>query len=71
MSTSHYSQGPHPAPKPAPKNTKRHTLLCSGAFWALTLVDVMALIGSTDLLENLSFAGLALINAYALARYTR
>jgi hypothetical protein len=54
-----------------PKNTKRHTLFYSGAFWALSLVDVLALVGSTDLVENLCFAGLALINAYVLACHTR
>jgi hypothetical protein len=68
MSTSHYSQGPHPAPKPAPKNTRRHTLLYSGAFWALAAVDILALIGSADLVDSLCFAGLALINALVLVR---
>jgi hypothetical protein len=43
-------------------------LLYSGAFWALAAVDVLALIGSTDLVDNLCFAGLALINAYVLIR---
>jgi len=71
MSTSHYSHRPYQGPTPMPKNTKRHTLFYSGAFWALSLVDVLALVGSTDLVENLCFAGLALINAYVLACHTR
>lgn len=68
MSTSHYSQRPYQGPQPAPKNTRRHTLLYSGAFWALAAVDILALIGSTELVDNLCFAGLALINAYFLLR---
>jgi len=69
MSTSHYSR-PFQGPTPPP-NKKRHSLLFASGFWALAVVDIMALAGSTDIIEALTFAGLTLINVAVLLHITR
>lgn len=69
MSTSHYSR-PFQGPTPPP-NKKRHSLWYASGFWVLALVDIMALAGSTDIVEALTFAGLTLINVAILLRLTR
>ena len=68
MSTSHYSR---PYQGPIPPNKKRHSLLFASGFWALAVVDIMALAGATDLVEALTFAGLTLLNVAILLRLTR
>ena len=70
MSTSHYSR-PFQGPTPTPPNKKRHSLLFASGFWSLALVDIMALAGSTDIVEALTFAGLTLINVAVMLRITR
>ena len=70
MSTSHYSR-PFQGPTPIPPNKKRHSLWYASGFWALALVDIMALAGSTDIVEALTFAGLTLINVAVMLRITR
>ena len=71
MSTSHYSSRPFQGPTPTPPNKKRHSLLFASGFWALAVVDIMALAGSTDIIEALTFAGLTLINVAVLLHITR
>ena len=69
MSTSHYSrplQGPTPPP-----NKKRNSLLFSAGFWILAVIDIMALAGANDLVEALTFAGLAIINVGVLLRLSK
>ena len=68
MSTSHYSR---PYQGPIPPNKKRHSLLFASGFWALAVVDIMALAGATDLTEALTFAGLTLVNVAVMLRITR
>ena len=69
MSTSHYSSRPYQGP--IPPNKKRHSLYYCAGFWALAVVDIMALAGATDLVEALTFAGLTLINVAVMLRITR
>lgn len=69
MSTSHYSR-PFQGPTPPP-NKKRHSLWYASGFWAMAVVDIMALAGATDLIEALTFAGLTLINVAVMLRITR
>jgi len=69
MSTSHYSR-PYQGPTPPP-NTKRHSLLCCAGFWALAMVDILALAGASDIVEALTFAGLTLLNVAILIRLTK
>jgi len=69
MSTSHYSSRPYQGP--IPPNKKRHSLWYASGFWVLALVDIMALAGSTDIVEALTFAGLTLLNVAILLRLTR
>ena len=68
MSTSHYSR---PFQRPTPPTKKRHSLWYASGFWALALIDIIALAGATDLVEALTFAGLTLINVAVLIRLTR
>lgn len=68
MSTSHYSR---PFQGPTPPNKKRNSLWCASGFWALAIVDMMALAGATDLVEALTFAGLTLINVAVMLCITR
>jgi hypothetical protein len=70
MSTSHYSSRPYQGPIPPP-NTKRHSLLFCAGFWALGMVDILALAGAADIVESLTFAGLTIINVGVILRLTR
>jgi hypothetical protein len=70
MSTSHYSR-PYQGPQNPPPNKKRHSLWYASGFWALAVVDIMALAGASDLVEALTFAGLTLINVAVLLHITR
>lgn len=69
MSTSHYSR-PFQGPTPPP-NKKRHSLIFSGAFWLLAVVDILALAGANDIVESLTFAALTIINVGVILRITR
>lgn len=67
MSTSHYSSRPpyrnlHPAPN-TPKRTGTKLAIIGG----LLLVDLLACIGANNLGEALIFAGLMLVNLWALS----
>jgi len=64
MSTSHYSR-PYRGPQPAP-NTRRWTAAKLAIIGGLLLVDLLACIGSSNLGEALTFAGLAVVNLWAL-----
>lgn len=63
MSTSHYSRAYRPTPPP---NTRRHTSLKLATITVLLVVDVLAIIGSTNLVESCAFAGLVIVNLWAL-----
>jgi hypothetical protein len=67
MSTSHYSSRPFQGPTPPP-NTRRWTRAKLATIGALLLVDLMACIGADNLGEALIFAGLVIINLWALNR---
>ena len=69
MSTSHYSR-PFQGPTPPP-NKRKHSLLFSAGFWMLAIVAILALAGTTDIIEALTLAGLTLINVAILLRLTR
>ena len=64
MSTSHYSR-PYRAHTPAP-NTRKHTSLKIATIGTLLLVDLLACIGSINLVESCCFAALVIINLWAL-----
>ena len=65
MSTSHYSRPYRPAPV-AP-NTRKFTAAKLATISALLIVDLLALIGSTNLGEAITFALLMLVNIVALS----
>ena len=62
MSTSHYSR-PYRA---TPPNTRKHTGLKLATIGTLLLVDTLACIGSTNLVESCAFAALVIVNLWAL-----
>lgn len=67
MSTSHYSSRPpyrnlHPTPN-TPKRTKAKLAIIGG----LLVVDLLACIGASNLVEALTFAGLMLVNLWVLS----
>jgi hypothetical protein len=64
MSTSHYSR-PYRPQHVAP-NTRKHTAAKLATIGALLVVDMLALIGSTDLVESCAFAALVIVNLWAL-----
>lgn len=64
MSTSHYSR-PYRAHTPPP-NTRKHTSLKLATIGALLVVDLLACIGSTNLVESCCFAALVIVNLWAL-----
>lgn len=77
MSTSRYSKPdvdrpcglrfpPHVAP-----NTRRTGLFFKAGFWALLLVDVLALGGSNDFAEAVTFSVLTLINVAVMLHITK
>jgi hypothetical protein len=65
MSTSHYSSRPSRLLNPPP-NKRRWTAAKLATIGVLLLVDMAALIGSTNLVESLAFAGLVVVNLWAL-----
>ena len=64
MSTSHYSS--RPSRLLHPPNKRRWTAAKLATIGVLLLVDMAALIGSTNLGESLAFAGLVVVNLWAL-----
>lgn len=71
MSTSHYSSGPTwPGRRSVAHNTRKRTGLKLATIGTLLLVDMLALIGSTNLTESCCFAALVIVNMWALT-YTR
>jgi hypothetical protein len=77
MSTSRYSKPdtgyprtlrfpPHVAP-----NTRKTGLFFKAGFWALLLVDVLALGGSNDFAEAVTFSILTLINVAVMLHITK
>lgn len=68
MSTSHYSR-PHRAHTPPP-NTRRWTAAKLAIIGTLLLVDLLACIGASNLTEAATFAGLVIVNLWAI-NYTR
>ena len=65
MSTSHYSR-PYRGPQPSP-NTPKRTGLKIAIIGGLLLVDLLACIGANNLGEALTFAGLMVVNLWALS----
>lgn len=65
MSTSHYSRS-YRGPQPAP-NTLKRTGTKLAIIGGLLLVDLLACIGANNLGEALTFAGLMLVNLWALS----
>lgn len=68
MSTSHYSR-PYQGPNPPP-NTRRWTTAKLAIIGGLMLVDLLACIGASNLTEAATFAGLVVVNLWAI-NYTR
>lgn len=64
MSTSHYSR-PYQGPTP-PRNTRKWTVAKLATIGALLIVDLLALIGSTNLGEAIALACLVIVNLWAL-----
>lgn len=69
MSTSHYSSRPFRGLQGVP-NKRRYTKFKYAIIATLLLVDILALIGSTDIVESLALVLLVLVNLWAL-NYTR
>ena len=68
MSTSHYSsRPPYRGPQPPP-NTRRWTAWKLAIIGGLFIVDLLALIGANDLRMALTFAGLTMVNLWAITR---
>jgi hypothetical protein len=65
MSTSHYSSRPYQSPTP-PRNTRKWTVAKLATIGALLIVDLLALIGSTNLGESVALACLVIVNLWAL-----
>ena len=67
MSTSHYSSGPTwPSRRSVAPNTRKRTGAKLATIGALLVVDMLALIGSTNLTESCCFAALVIVNLWAL-----
>jgi hypothetical protein len=64
MSTSHYSR-PYQGPT-SPRNTRKHSVAKLATIGALLIVDMLALIGSTNIVESCAFAALVIVNLWAL-----
>ena len=64
MSTSHYSR-PFQGPTP-PRNTRKWTVAKLATIGALLVVDLLALIGSTNLGESVALVCLVIVNLWAL-----
>jgi hypothetical protein len=67
MSTSHYSSRPFQGPTP-PRNTRKWTVAKLATIGALLIVDMLALIGSTNLGESIALACLVIVNLWALSK---
>jgi hypothetical protein len=65
MSTSHYSSRPYQGPTP-PRNTRKWTVAKLATIGALLIVDLLALIGSSNIIESCAFAALVIVNLWAL-----
>lgn len=68
MSTSRYSR-PYQGPQPPP-NTRRWTAVKLATIFALLGIDLLALIGSTNLIDSLALVILVIVNLWAI-NYTR
>lgn len=68
MSTSHYSR-PYRV-HTSPPNTRKHTAARLATIGTLLLVDLLACIGASNLAEAATFAGLVIVNLWAI-NYTR
>jgi hypothetical protein len=66
MSTSHYSR-PYQGPTP-PRNTRKWTVAKLATIGALLVVDLLALIGSTNLGESIALTCLVIVNLWALSK---
>jgi hypothetical protein len=64
MSTSHYSR-PYRPQSVAP-NTRKHTGAKLATIGALLVIDILALIGSQNIVESCAFAALVIVNLWAL-----
>lgn len=64
MSTSHYSRPYRPAHVAA--NRRKHTGLKIATLGTLLIVDMLALIGSQNIVESCAFAALVIVNLWAL-----
>jgi len=64
MSTSHYSR-PY-RPRTVAPNTRKHTGLKIATLGTLLIVDMLAMIGSTNIVESCAFAALVIVNLWAL-----
>ena len=67
MSTPHYSSRSYRATTP---NTPKRTGTKLAIIGALLLVDLLACIGASNLTEAATFAGLVIVNLWAI-NYTR
>jgi len=77
MSTSRYSKPDMHYPRKlrfpvnvAP-NTRRTGLFFKTAFWALLIVDILALAGAHDCVEAITFSLLTLINVAVMLHITK
>ena len=68
MSTSHYSR-PY-SPQAVAPNRRKHTAAKLATIGALLIVDMLALIGSSNLGESIALACLVVVNLWAL-NFTR
>ena len=64
MSTSHYSR-PY-RPQAVAPNTRKHTGLKITTLGTLLIVDMLAMIGSSNIVESCAFAALVMVNLWAL-----
>ena len=70
MSTSHYSKQIKLDFSPIPPNTRRWTAVKLATIFALLGIDLLALIGSANLIESLGLVILVVVNLWAL-NFTR
>jgi len=63
MSTSHYSR---PFQGPIPPNKRRYTTAKLATISGLFIIDLLALIGSTDIVESLGLVILMGFNLWAI-----
>ena len=67
MSTSHYSSRPFQGPTP-PRNTRKHTVAKLAIIGALLIADILAIIGSGNLVESIALVCLVIVNLWALSK---